>query len=106
MTPWTFLLMATTLLPSLYQRPGAATALQSALTRPILLNAYRLYDDTPTPYSFFFHAGYAIHGTCEVRNLGRPVSHDCIRLSRGHARSLFELIPAQGRQSTTIEIDR
>ncbi len=66
----------------------------------------KLYDDTPMPYSIFFHAGYAIHGTYEVRNLGRPVSHGCIWLSPSHARFLFELIRAQGRQSTTIEIDR
>ncbi len=64
----------------------------------------KLYDFTPMPYSIFFHSGYAIHGTSEVRNLGRPVSHGCIRLRPDHARSLFELIEAQGRQNTTIEI--
>ncbi len=66
----------------------------------------RLYDDTPMPYSIFFHTGYAIHGTYDTRNLGRPVSHGCIRLRPDHARSLFELIQTQGRQSTTIEIVR
>jgi len=64
----------------------------------------RLYDYTPMPYSIFFHTGYAIHGTFEARNLGRPVSHGCIRLSPDHARSLFEVIQAQGKQNTTIEI--
>ncbi|MDE1935764.1 MAG: L,D-transpeptidase [Bradyrhizobium sp.] len=64
----------------------------------------KLYDYTPMPYSIFFHSGYAIHGTSEVRNLGRPVSHGCIRLSPDHARSLFELIRAEGKQNTTIEI--
>ncbi|MDA9440230.1 ErfK/YbiS/YcfS/YnhG family protein [Bradyrhizobium sp. CCBAU 51745] len=66
----------------------------------------KLYDFTPMPYSIFFHAGYAIHGTYEVRSLGRPVSHGCIRLSPNNARSLFELIQAQGRLNTTIEIIR
>ncbi len=64
----------------------------------------KLYDYTPMPYSIFFHTGYAIHGTYDVRHLGYPVSHGCIRLSPGHARSLFELISTQGRQNTTIEI--
>ncbi|MDA9467790.1 L,D-transpeptidase [Bradyrhizobium sp. CCBAU 53415] len=64
----------------------------------------KLYDFTPMPYSIFFHGGYAIHGTFEVRNLGRPVSHGCIRLAPDQAQSLFELIQAQGSQNTTIEI--
>ncbi|MDD1526503.1 hypothetical protein C7U92_04070 [Bradyrhizobium sp. WBOS7] len=64
----------------------------------------RLYDFTPMPYSIFFHGGYAIHGTFEVRNLGRPVSHGCIRLAPDQAQTLFELIRAQGAQNTTIEI--
>ena len=64
----------------------------------------RLYDDTPMPYSIFFRGGYAIHGTTEIRNLGRTVSHGCVRLSPDNARSLFELVQSQGRQNTTIEI--
>ncbi len=64
----------------------------------------KLYDFTPMPYSIFFYSGYAIHGTSEVRNLGRPVSHGCIRLSPAHARSLFELVQSRGPQNTTIEI--
>ena len=66
----------------------------------------RLYDYTPMPYSIFFHTGYAIHGTGELRSLGRAVSHGCIRLSPDHARSLFKMIQAQGRENTTIEIMR
>ncbi len=64
----------------------------------------KLYDYTPMPYSVFFRTGYAIHGTYDLRHLGRPVSHGCVRLSPGNARSLFELIQSQGRQNTTIEI--
>jgi lipoprotein-anchoring transpeptidase ErfK/SrfK len=58
------------------------------------------------PYSIFFHGGWAIHGTYALGNLGRPVSRGCIRLSPEHTRSLFELIQAQARQNTTIEIVR
>jgi lipoprotein-anchoring transpeptidase ErfK/SrfK len=66
----------------------------------------RLYDYTPMPYSIFFCGGYAIHGTTEIRNLGRAVSHGCIRLSPDNARSLFELVQRHGLQNTTIEISK
>lgn len=64
----------------------------------------RLYDYTPMPYSIFFRRGYAIHGTTEIHNLGRTVSHGCVRLSPDNARLLFELVQSHGRQNTMIEI--
>lgn len=64
----------------------------------------RLYNYTPMPYSLFFHGGYAIHGTTEIRNLGHAVSHGCTRLSPDNARSLFELVQIHGLQNITIEI--
>lgn len=64
----------------------------------------RLYDYTPMPYSIFFRGGYAIHGTSEIRNLGRAVSHGCVRLSPDNARSLFELVQRHGLGNTAIEI--
>lgn len=64
----------------------------------------RLYDDAPMPYSLFFRGGYAIHGTTEIGNLGRAVSHGCVRLSPDNARTLFELVQSHGTQNTTIEI--
>jgi lipoprotein-anchoring transpeptidase ErfK/SrfK len=63
----------------------------------------RLYDLTPMPYSIFFRGGYAVHGTTEVRNLGRAVSHGCVRLNPS-AKLLFELVQHHGLQNTTIEI--
>ena len=39
------------------------------------------YENSPMPYSIFFLGGYAIHGTYEVKRLGRAVSHGCIRLA-------------------------
>lgn len=77
--------------------------------RPYLLERMhysRLYDYTPMPYSVFFHRGYAIHGTTEVRRLGRPVSHGCIRLRTDHARTLYGLIRRHGLGATRIEIVR
>ena len=64
----------------------------------------KLYDYTPMPYSIFFLRGYAIHGTTEVRNLGRAVSHGCVRLRPDNAKSLFDLVGIHGLQNTSISI--
>lgn len=66
----------------------------------------RTYDDSPMPYSIFFSAGYAIHGTNHVRALGSPASHGCVRLSVNHARTLYELVREYGREDTSIRIVR
>jgi hypothetical protein len=55
----------------------------------------RQYKWAPMPYSVFFHRGYAVHGTTEVGNLGRPASHGCVRLHPQHAEKLFTLVRAQ-----------
>ena len=52
----------------------------------------RKYDMSPMPHSIFFHGGYAIHGTTEIRRLGRPVSHGCVRVSREDAEFLYNKI--------------
>ena len=40
------------------------------------------WDDAPMPHSIFFRKdGYAIHGTYEAKNLGRPASHGCAYLA-------------------------
>ena len=46
--------------------------------------------------------GHAIHGTNEQRNLGRPVSHGCIRLSVKNAATLWELVKRQKMANTTV----
>ena len=58
------------------------------------------YDNAPMPHAIFFYYGYAIHGTNEVRNLGRPASHGCIRLSNATAATLFNLVKAEGAAIT------
>ena len=62
------------------------------------------YNWSPMPHSIFFYHGYAIHGTSEVRNLGRPASHGCIRLSPGNARTLYGLVSRHGMNNTRITI--
>ncbi|MFN0190622.1 MAG: L,D-transpeptidase [Aestuariivirga sp.] len=64
----------------------------------------RKYDNSPMPHSVFFHGGYAIHGTNYVRNLGRPASHGCVRLSPGAAAQLFNLVRQYGMGRTRITI--
>ena len=64
----------------------------------------RRYNMTPMPHSIFFYHGFAIHGTSEVRNLGRPASHGCIRLSPQNARALFALVGRYGMRNTSITV--
>lgn len=88
-------------------RPGYRTPLGKY--KPIRLERewYSIkYDGAPMPHSIFFLGGYAIHGTTEIANLGRPVSHGCIRLHPDHARTLFNLVLRYGRSDTLIRIVR
>jgi hypothetical protein len=62
------------------------------------------YNWAPMPYSIFFDHGFAIHGTNEVRHLGRPASHGCIRLSPQHAKTLYGLVGRHGMGNTSITI--
>jgi lipoprotein-anchoring transpeptidase ErfK/SrfK len=62
------------------------------------------YENSPMPYSIFFLGGYAIHGTYEVKRLGRAVSHGCIRLHPDNARKLFSLVKSYGARNTVITI--
>ena len=61
------------------------------------------YDNAPRPHSIFCSGGYAIHATPHVGNLGRPASHGCVRLSPGHAATLYQIVKAD-RNNTTIRI--
>ncbi|GAB4535905.1 MAG: L,D-transpeptidase [Roseibium sp.] len=66
----------------------------------------RKYDWAPMPYSIFFLGGYAIHGTTDLKNLGRPASHGCIRLHPDNAERLFNLVQRVGKSSTRIVVRR
>ena len=56
------------------------------------------------PHSIFFLGGYAIHATYDVKNLGRPASHGCIRLAPQNARWLFNIVREEGPENTYIRI--
>jgi len=61
------------------------------------------WDDAPMPHSIFFRKdGYAIHGTYEAKNLGRPASHGCVRISRENAATLFALVKKVGLKNTEV----
>jgi lipoprotein-anchoring transpeptidase ErfK/SrfK len=64
----------------------------------------RKYYNSPMPYSIFFHGGYAIHGSYEIRRLGGPASHGCVRLHPANAAALYALVQRHGTGSTRIVI--
>ncbi len=65
-----------------------------------LMHYSRKYHMSPMPYSIFFAGGYAIHGTYERSQIGRPASHGCIRLDPDNAALLFEMVEAEGATIT------
>ena len=54
------------------------------------------YDNAPMPHAIFFYYGFAIHGTNEVRHLGQPASHGCVRLAPANATKLYNMVKAEG----------
>jgi hypothetical protein len=63
----------------------------------------REWDDAPMPYSIFFtQEGHAIHGSYDVKHLGRAASHGCVRLSKENAAVLFDLVKEQGLKATHV----
>src|SRR5579871_2614271 len=65
--------------------------------------ASKEWDNAPMPHTMFFTPqGNAIHGTYEAGNLGRAVSHGCVRLSLQNAAILFKLIQSQGMWGTEV----
>jgi hypothetical protein len=65
----------------------------------------REWDDAPMPYSIFFtQEGHAIHGSFDVKHLGRPASHGCVRLAKANAAVLFALVKEQGVKNTKVTL--
>jgi lipoprotein-anchoring transpeptidase ErfK/SrfK len=65
----------------------------------------RLFNMAPMPYSIFFHGHYAIHGTNQIKKLGRRASKGCVRLHPRDAAILFDLVQKQGMAKTRIIIE-
>jgi hypothetical protein len=61
------------------------------------------WDNAPMPHSMFFDMrGHAIHGFFDVKHLGLPVSHGCVRISPDHAAELYKLVEAEGMKETKV----
>jgi len=61
------------------------------------------WDNSPMPHSIFFMTdGHAIHGSHEVKNLGKPASHGCVRLSPPNAAILYDLVKKNGMENTQV----
>lgn len=66
----------------------------------------RKYNNAPMPYAVFFNGGYAVHGTNDLKRLGRPASHGCVRLDPKHAAVFFSMVQKTGNANTRIVISR
>lgn len=86
-------------------RPGYTTP--RGVFKPYMLKPMhysKKYDNAPMPNSIFFEGGYAIHATYDIKHLGRPASHGCIRLDPQNAQWLYHLVTEFGKEATTIYI--
>jgi hypothetical protein len=63
----------------------------------------RQWDNAPMPHAVFFTKdGHAIHGTYELKRLGKPASHGCVRLSPENAATLYALVEKTGLKNTYV----
>jgi hypothetical protein len=61
------------------------------------------WDNSPMPHAIFFMKdGHAIHGTHEVKNLGKPASHGCVRLAPENAATLYAMVEKTGMENTQV----
>jgi lipoprotein-anchoring transpeptidase ErfK/SrfK len=65
-----------------------------------------LYNNAPMPYAIFYNGNYAIHGTDQVRKLGRPASAGCVRLEPSNARILFDMVRYEGKENLRVVVVR
>jgi lipoprotein-anchoring transpeptidase ErfK/SrfK len=63
------------------------------------------WDNAPMPHSIFFMKdGHAIHGSLDVKHLGKPVSHGCVRVSPENAATLYALVATNGLENTHVTV--
>jgi hypothetical protein len=64
------------------------------------------FDDAPMPNSIFFTLkGHAVHGSLDIKRLGRPVSHGCVRLHPDNAKLLYALVGEAGFPNTSVTVE-
>lgn len=64
----------------------------------------RRYNNAPMPFAIFYDGNYAIHGTDQIKRLGQPASHGCVRLHPDNAKILFEMVKAEGMENMRVVI--
>jgi lipoprotein-anchoring transpeptidase ErfK/SrfK len=64
----------------------------------------RRYNNAPMPFAIFYDGNYAIHGTDQIKRLGNPASHGCVRLHPDNAKILFEMVKAEGMENMRVVI--
>ena len=64
------------------------------------------YNNAPMPWAIFYDGNYAIHGTDQIRRLGKPASNGCVRLHPDHAEILFRMVKSEGMENLRVEIVR
>lgn len=86
-------------------RPGKVTP-SGTWTAKSLSRHHRSsrYDNAPMPFSIFYNGHFAIHGTDQVRKLGRPASSGCIRLHPANAAKLFSLVQSEGLRNMRVVV--
>lgn len=62
------------------------------------------YNNAPMPFAIFYDGNYAIHGTDQIKRLGKPASNGCVRLDPKNAEILFEMVKAEGMENTRVVI--
>ena len=64
----------------------------------------RRYNNAPMPFAIFYDGNYAIHGTDQIKRLGKPASNGCVRLHPDNAKILFEMVKAEGMENMRVVI--
>ena len=61
------------------------------------------WDNAPMPHAIFFMTdGHAVHGSYEVKSLGKPVSHGCVRLAPQNASIPYAMVGKNGLKNTQV----
>ena len=64
------------------------------------------YNNAPMPFAIFYNGNFAVHATYDLKRLGRPASHGCVRLHPDNAAKFFALANGVGLGNTKIVITR
>ena len=61
------------------------------------------WENAPMPHAIFFMKdGHAIHGSYDVKHLGQPASHGCVRIDPQNATLLYDLVKESGLENTQV----